>query len=174
MQKDRQVGLDAFHAKESKQVENYVRMHNIQATKTSLGTFVEIKNPGEGALIDSGKQVSVIYTGKLFPSGQVFESNDKEDGQPIKFVIGRHAIIPGWDDGLRLLKKGSTATLYIPAFLAYDQQAGPGRTPNENLIFDVKIVDVTDAPADSGMMPMRPGTSARPKMQSQAAAPSKK
>ena len=45
--------------------------------------------------IDSGKQVSVIYTGKLFPSGKVFETNDKEDGQPIKFVVGSHSIIPG-------------------------------------------------------------------------------
>ena len=85
---------------------------------------------------------------KLFPSGKVFETNDKEDGKPIKFVIGRTAIIQGWDEGLRLLKKGGTATLYIPAFLAYDQQpSGPGRKPNENLIFDVKVTDVTDAPA---------------------------
>ncbi len=83
--------------------------------------------------------------------------------QPIKFVIGKNTIIPGWDDGVRLLKKGATATFYIPAFLAYDQQPGPGRTPNENLIFDVKIVDVTDAPAE-GEMPMRPGASARPDM----------
>jgi hypothetical protein len=53
--------------------------------------------------------------------------------------------------------------LYIPAFLAYDAQPGPGKTPNENLIFDVQIVDVTDAPAEQpmrmpqrGMMPGRP------------------
>ena len=57
--------------------------------------------------------------------------------------------------GIRILKKGGTATLYIPAFLAYDQQpSGPSRKPNENLIFDVKIVDVTDAPAESAI-PMR-------------------
>jgi len=176
LQKDRQVGLDALHAKETKQVENYLQLHNIQATKTSLGTFVEVKNPGEGALIDSGKQVSVIYTGKLFPSGQVFESNDKEDGQPIKFVVGTHTIIPGWDDALRLLKKGSTATLYIPAFLAYDQKPGPGNKPNENLIFDIKIVDVTNAPpaANVGMMPTRPGASPRPNMKTPPPAPSKK
>ena len=78
-------------------------------------------------------------------------------------MIGRHAIIPGWDDGLRLLRKGAKATLYIPAFLAYDQQPGPGRTPNENLIFDVNIVDVTDAPAET-QMPMRPGGMGRPNM----------
>jgi FKBP-type peptidyl-prolyl cis-trans isomerase len=158
---DREKVLDVFHAKQIKDVENYLQQHNVQATKTNMGTFVEIKNAGEGALIDSGKQVSVIYTGKLFPSGKVFETNDKDDAQPIKFVIGRHSIIPGWDDGLRLLKKGSTATLYIPAFLAYDQQPGPGKTPNENLIFDVKIVDVTEGPAE-GQMPGRPGAAVRP------------
>jgi FKBP-type peptidyl-prolyl cis-trans isomerase FkpA len=173
VQKDRQVGLDAFHAREIKQVENYLQQHSIQATKTNMGTFVEIKNAGDGALIDSGKQVSVLYTGRLFPSGKVFETNDKEDGQPIKFVIGRHSIIPGWDDGLRLLKKGATATLYIPAFLAYDQQPGPGKTPNENLIFDVKIVDVAEGPAE-GQMPIRPGVSARPNMRVKPATPAKK
>jgi FKBP-type peptidyl-prolyl cis-trans isomerase len=161
VKKDRQGLLETFHAKEILQVENYLKQHNIQATKTTMGTFVEIKNPGEGPLIDSGKQVSVIYTGKLFPSGKVFETNDKDEAQPIKFVVGRRGIIQGWDDGVRLLKKGGSATLYIPAFLAYDQQPGPGKTPNENLIFDVKIVDVTDAPAENEMS-MRPGAGQRP------------
>jgi FKBP-type peptidyl-prolyl cis-trans isomerase FkpA len=161
VQKDREAAMEVFHAKEIKQVENYLQQHNIQATKTSMGTFVEIKTPGEGALIDSGKQVSVIYTGKLFPSGKQFETNDEEGKQPIKFVVGRHTIIPGWEDGVRLLKKGAVATFYLPAFLAYDQQPGPGKTPNENLIFDVKIVDVTEAPAAEDM-PMQPGTSMRP------------
>ena len=163
VKKDRDSLLVGFHAKETQQVENFLKEHNIQATKTEKGTFVEIKNPGQGPIIDSGKQVSVIYTGKLFPSGKMFETNDKEDGQPIKFVVGSHKIIPGWEDGVRLLKKGSSATFYIPAFLAYDQQIGPGKKPNENLIFDVKIVDVTDAPAESEM-PMMPGTQSRPNM----------
>ena len=163
VKKDREALLVPFHEKEIKQVEDYLKQHHIEATKTAMGTFVEIKTPGEGALIDSGKQVSVIYTGKLFPSGKQFETNDEVGKAPIQFVVGKKTIIPGWDDGVRLLKKGATATFYIPAFLAYDQQPGPGRTVNENLIFDVKIVDVTDAPAE-GEMPMRPGASARPDM----------
>jgi FKBP-type peptidyl-prolyl cis-trans isomerase FkpA len=163
VKKDREALMVGFHAKETQQVEDYLKAHNITAVKTEKGTFVEIKNPGEGALIDTGKQVSVIYTGKLFPSGKIFETNDKEEGQPIKFVVGRHSIIPGWEDGVRLLKKGSTATFYIPAFLAYDQQPGPDRKPNENLIFDVKIVDVTDAPAENPMQ-MMPGGQMRPNM----------
>jgi FKBP-type peptidyl-prolyl cis-trans isomerase FkpA len=172
VKKDRQALLETFHAKEIQQVENFLKQHNIQATKTTMGTFVEIKNPGEGALIDTGKQVSVTYTGKLFPSGKIFETNDKDDGQLVKFVVGRRGIIQGWDDGVRLLKKGSTATFYIPAFLAYDQQPGPGKTPNENLIFDVKIVDVTAAPAESEMT-MRPGGSRRPNIRQIPPAPHK-
>jgi FKBP-type peptidyl-prolyl cis-trans isomerase FkpA len=160
VQKDRESLLVGFHQKEINQVSDYLKIHNIQAIKTDKGTFVEIKEPGDGPLIDSGKQVSVIYTGKLFPSGKVFETNDEEGKQPIKFVVGRKAIIPGWEDGVQKLKKGAKATFYIPAFLAYDQQPGPGKTSNENLIFDVKIVDVTDAPAQEEMS-MPPGAQRR-------------
>jgi FKBP-type peptidyl-prolyl cis-trans isomerase len=173
VKKDRDSLLVGFHAKQSQQVENYLKEHNIQATKTAKGTFVEIKTPGDGPVIDSGKQVAVIYTGKLFPSGKVFETNDKENGQPIKFVVGKHQIIQGWEDGVRLLKKGSSATLYIPAFLAYDQQIGPGKKQFENLIFDIKIVDVTDAPAES-QMPKMPGGQNRPNMHAAPAPVQKK
>ncbi len=173
VKKDRKAALDVFHAKEVKDVEAYLQQNNIQTTKTTLGTYVQIHTPGDGPLIDSGKQVSVIYTGKLFPSGKVFETNNEEGKQPIKFVVGSHSIIQGWDDGVRLLKKGASATFYIPAFLGYDQQPGPGKKPNENLIFDVKIVDVTDAPPASEM-PMHPGAQVRPNMRPQPAPPAHK
>jgi FKBP-type peptidyl-prolyl cis-trans isomerase FkpA len=160
LKKDRMAALEVLHAKENTEVADYLQKNNIEATKTTLGTYVQIHTPGDGPLIDSGKEVSVLYTGKLFPSGKVFETNNEEGKPPIKFVVGAHSIIPGWDDGVRLLKKGATATFYIPAFLAYDQQAGPGKKPNENLIFDVKIVEVNNAPAPSAQ-PV-PGMQGRP------------
>jgi FKBP-type peptidyl-prolyl cis-trans isomerase FkpA len=133
--------------KEIKAVEDYLASNKINTQKTAKGTYVEIESLGDGLKVDSGKQVSVRYTGKLFPSGKVFESNMNDTSkQPIKFVVGRRAIIQGWDDGLRLFKKGGKGTLYIPAFLAYDAQPGPGNKTYENLIFDVEIIDVTDAP----------------------------
>ena len=99
------------------------------ATKTEGGVYVVVKDPGNGPQVDSGKQVLVHYTGKLFPSGKVFESNMTGPGnEPLKFVIGRHQVIPGWDDGLKQFRQGGKGTLYIPAFLAYDQRPGPGQT----------------------------------------------
>ncbi len=155
-EKDRSAGMEKFHLKESKEVEDYLSRNKITATKTAKGTYVRIDSTGNGPAVDSNKQVSVFYTGKLFPGGKTFESNVGKE--PIKFVIGRHQIIPGWDDGLRLFKKGGRGTLYIPAFLAYDAQPGPGKTPNENLIFEIEVTDVTDAPAETpSMMPGGPG-----------------
>jgi len=140
-------------------VESYLSQNKINAAKTEKGTYVVVQSAGDGAQVDSGKQVSVRYTGKLLPSGKEFESNMKGPGnEPFKFVVGRGQIIPGWDDGLRKFKKGGKGTLYIPAFLAYDQQPGPGHTPYESLMFDVEIVDVTDAPAPAAapVMPSMP------------------
>jgi FKBP-type peptidyl-prolyl cis-trans isomerase len=140
--------------REIKAVEGYLAKNNITAQKTEKGAYVVIQSVGDGAQVDSGKQVSVRYTGKLFPSGTVFQSNMTGPGnEPLKIVVGTGAVIPGLDDGLRKFKKGGKGTLYLPAYLAYDQQAGPGHKPYENLIFDIEVDDVTDAPPPSAQMP---------------------
>jgi len=157
---DRDQELEKEKQKESKAIEDYLAKNNIHTEKTAKGTFVAVQTPGDGPQVDSGKQVSVRYTGHFFPSGKEFESNMKGPGnEPIKFVVGQGGIIEGWDDGLRKFKKGGKGVLYIPAFLAYgpDAQRSPGHKPFENLYFDVEVVDVTDAPkaAAGPQMPMQ-------------------
>ena len=51
-------------------------------------------------------------------------------------------VIPGWTEGIQLLKEGGEATFYIPSKLAYRDQAVPGGKigPNSTLVFDVKLV----------------------------------
>jgi FKBP-type peptidyl-prolyl cis-trans isomerase len=149
LKQDREKEMQKERQKESTAIENYIQKNNIQVQKTAAGTFVEVKSVGDGPAVDSGKLVSVLYTGKSFPSGKVFETNmTGPHKDPIKFIVGqRNGMIKGWDDGLRLFKKGGKGTLYIPAFLAYDASPGPENKPFQNLIFDVEIADVTDAPA---------------------------
>jgi len=160
--KDREDEMGKEKQREANVMEDYIAANKISAKKTDAGTYVEIKEVGDGPAVDTGKQVSVLYTGKLFPSGKEFESNitgPRKD--TLKFVVGRHGIIPGWDDGLRLFKKGGKGTLYVPAFMAYDAQpSGPSHKPFESLIFDVQVVDVTPAPKETprqgGMPQMSP------------------
>jgi FKBP-type peptidyl-prolyl cis-trans isomerase len=155
---DRKIESDKEHDREAKAVEKYLADSNISATKTTAGVYIVIKDPGNGPQVDTGKQVLVHYTGKLLPSGKIFESNMTGPGNsPLKFVIGQHQVIPGWEEGLKQLHQGGKATLYIPAFLAYDQRPGPGHTPYENLIFDVVVDSVRTAPPAPARPAFSPG-----------------
>ena len=95
----------------AKEMEAYIADKKINAQKTDKGTFVEITSQGTGPQADSGKYVSVRYTGKLLETGKEFESNMKDTSRPaFNFVLGAGQVIPGWDAGLKLLKKGAKAT----------------------------------------------------------------
>jgi FKBP-type peptidyl-prolyl cis-trans isomerase len=154
---DNEKEVAAEKQREITAVESYLAKNNIKAEKTEKGVYVVVQSEGDGPRVDSGKQVAVRYTGKLLPSGKEFESNMKGPGDPYKFILGTGSIIPGWNDGLLKFKKGGKGTLYIPAFMAYNQQPGPGHKPFENLIFDIEVTDVTDAPAPkTPTQPMMP------------------
>lgn len=141
-----------------KELEDYLAKNNIKYQKAPEGTFVEVKDPGNGAAVDSGKYCSIRYTGKSFPSMKVFESNMEAGKQPFDVVIGTHAVIPGWDEGLKYFKKGGKGTLYIPFFQAYGAQPGPGGVQFENLVFDIEVVNVSDSAPKQAMpnIPMPP------------------
>lgn len=140
-----------------KEIEDYLAKNKITAQKAPLGTYVEVKQQGNGAQVDSGKHCTIRYTGKNFPSMKVFESNMEAGKDPFSVLVGTHAVIPGWDEGLKYFKQGGKGTLYIPFFNAYGPQPGPGGQPFENLVFDIEVVSVSDtAPAPKQQMPQMP------------------
>jgi len=164
LNKDRTAELAKQKDREIKFVEDYLASKHIQAQKTAHGVYYVIQDPGTGAQVDSGKQVAVRYTGKLLPSGRIFDGNMTGPADPYKLVIGAGSVIPGWEDGLKVFKKGGKGTLYVPAFMAYDDRPGPGRKPFENLMFDVEVVDVTDAPPAAAVPQGMPNMRGIPQM----------
>lgn len=150
-----QQKLENLKGPKTKELEDYLTKNKIQYQKGAQGTFVEIKDPGTGTQVDSGKYVSVRYTGKSFPGLKVFESNMDGNRPPFDVQIGSHSVIPGWEEGLQYFKKGGKGTLYIPFYMAYGQRPGPGGQPYENLVFDIEVVDVSDtAKRQAPAMPM--------------------
>src|SRR5690606_32980839 len=102
-----------------------------------------------------GDTVQVNYTGAL-TSGDVFDTSIKEVAEqnnifnpmrpyePAKFAIGVRQVIPGWDEGLLLLPKGSKAKLIIPSELGYGERGDMRGTipPFAPLVFDIELIDV--------------------------------
>ncbi|HTB51952.1 MAG TPA: FKBP-type peptidyl-prolyl cis-trans isomerase [Ferruginibacter sp.] len=130
---------------DDKKLTDYMTAKHIVATKGQWGTYVSITDPGAGDLIDSNSVVMVNYTGKTLVD-TVFDSNvSAEFGHvgPFAVNMGQINVIPGWVDGLRQMKKGSKGIFLIPSSLAYGKKgSGPKIGPDENLIFNVEVVDI--------------------------------
>ena len=109
--------------------------------KTDSGLRYQIIQSGDGKKAQTNTTVSVHYKGQL-SDGTVFDSSYKRN-QPIDFTLGVGQVIPGWDEGIALLKVGDKARFVIPSHLAYGSRgAGGVIPPNANLIFDVELVGV--------------------------------
>ncbi len=103
---------------------------------------------GDGNEAKSGSTVSVDYTGWLYdPSapdkkGKKFDSS-LDRGDPFSFVLGRGAVIRGWDEGVKCMKEDGKRTLIIPPDLAYGKRgAGGVIPPDSTLLFDVELISV--------------------------------
>lgn len=116
---------------------DFAKNKDVKTTKSGL--LYKIENAGKGEAIKATDTVKVHYTGKL-PNGKVFDSS-VERGQPVEFQLNQ--VIPGWTEGLQLVKKGGKIQLVIPPALGYGKQgAGASIPPNSTLIFDVEVLDV--------------------------------
>jgi len=110
-------------------------------SKTDSGLRYQIIQEGAGSKAEKGKTVSVHYKGQLL-DGTVFDSSYKRN-QPIDFALGTGQVIPGWDEGVALLKIGDKARFVIPSDLAYGSRgAGGAIPPDATLIFDVELMNV--------------------------------
>ena len=108
---------------------------------TESGLQYIVVASGDGASPKQGQVVSVHYTG-WFTDGNKFDSS-VDRGEPIRFPLGTGQVIPGWDEGVALMKIGDKRRFIIPSDLAYGERGHPaGIPPNSTLIFDVELVDV--------------------------------
>jgi len=95
--------------------------------------------------------VLVHYEGALVSTGAVFDSS-YERQQPAEFPL--LAVVPGWQEGLQLLKPGDEATLVIPAALGYGAQGSPPDIPpNADLRFRVELLAFANSPTETYYAP---------------------
>ncbi|MGD8351004.1 MAG: FKBP-type peptidyl-prolyl cis-trans isomerase [Gammaproteobacteria bacterium] len=103
---------------------------------------------GKGPEAVPFSSVEVHYTGRL-EDGTVFDSSVGR-GQPFSFTLGAGQVIPGWEFGIRGMKKGGKRVLTIPPGLAYGERgAGNVIPPNATLEFEVELMSVAPPPFES-------------------------
>jgi FKBP-type peptidyl-prolyl cis-trans isomerase len=110
---------------------------------TASGLEYKVLSPGSGASPGPTDEVTVNYRGTLL-DGKEFDSSYKR-GQPAKFPLNH--VIPGWSEGVALMKPGAKYQFWVPPQLAYDTQSPPGIPPGSLLVFEVELLSSKAAPA---------------------------
>ena len=112
------------------------KMPGVQTTSTGLQYKSNVE--GQGVMPDKNDKVTVHYHGTTI-DGVIFDSS-VDRGKPATF--GLNQVIPGWTEGLQLMKEGSKFTFYIPQGLAYGSRAQGKIEAFSTLIFEVELIKV--------------------------------
>lgn len=108
----------------------------LQKSKTGLEYI--ILAPGEGDLLERGEPALTHYYGCLKADGKMFDSSF-ERGAPASFTVGQ--LVPGFNEGMLMLKPGGKAVLFLPASLGYGARVmADGKIPpNSDLVFYLEV-----------------------------------
>jgi FKBP-type peptidyl-prolyl cis-trans isomerase len=107
-------------------------------TTTASGLQYQVLTAGTGPKPTMKDGVNVHYKGTLL-DGKTFDSS-YDRGQPATMPL--EGVIPGWSEGLQLMRTGSKYRFWIPAKLAYGEQAPPMIGPNQVLVFEVELLNI--------------------------------
>ncbi|HEY0511609.1 MAG TPA: FKBP-type peptidyl-prolyl cis-trans isomerase [Thermoanaerobaculia bacterium] len=133
---------------------------------TASGLQYEVLKEGAGPTPKATDTVTVNYKGTLM-DGTTFDSS-YDRGQPATFVLNQ--VIPGWTEGVQLMKVGSKYKFYLPSALGYGERGAGGVIgPNAPLVFEVELVSIgapqtEGGPAATGaqVQPQKPAPAQKP------------
>jgi len=132
--------MKKLEEEESVKLNSYLTTNNITQKPSTSGLIYIEKKAGNGAKPAAGKKVKVNYFGALI-DGTKFSSTE-DGGKPYEFEIGKNQSIPGFEEGISMMKAGGKARFIIPSKLAYGNQGGGPIPPFATLVFDVELLDV--------------------------------
>jgi FKBP-type peptidyl-prolyl cis-trans isomerase FkpA len=134
--------------KEAEQIKgwlDYVIGNGNNIDTTSTGLYYIVQKVGFGAKVATGDTVTVKYIG-FFLSGIVFDSSLNTRDSTFTFVHKdinpKKRLIPGWEEGIEMLSKGSKAIMMIPSEKGYGTGGYLTIPPYTPLLFQIEIINI--------------------------------
>lgn len=146
MQAKQKAAAEANKATSEKFLEENKKKDGIKTTASGLQ--YKIITEGKGPKPKASDTVSVNYRGTLVNGTEFDKSKD-----PVSFPV--EGVIPGWTEALQLMPVGSKWQLFIPAALAYGENAPPMIGPNQTLVFDVELLEIKKAEKPEAEAPVK-------------------
>lgn len=108
------------------------------STASKIYYIIDTTKVGTGLKIVSGNKLTVSYTGRYL-DGTVFDFSNSYSY--VHKATGQR-MIPGWEEAIELLSKGSRAAFLIPSSLAYGPDGYYSIPPYCPLLFTIEVLDI--------------------------------
>lgn len=105
---------------------------------TPSGLQYQVLEAGKGPTPTDEDIVVVGYDGKLI-DGTVFDQSTPQ--QPLVKPLGEHAVVPGFEEAVKLMPVGGRYRVWLKPTLAYGPQANGPIPANSILVFDLTMLD---------------------------------
>ncbi|GAA4106596.1 peptidylprolyl isomerase [Aquimarina addita] len=137
-----------------------------KATKLKSGLEILLTEEGNGEKPKSTDMVNLNYEG-YFKDGKIFDTNKREVAEEFGIFNERRAahpkgyapmtmkyspdaqMIPGFAEGVQQMKVGDKAIIFIPPHLGYGDKATGPIPPNSELIFELELLSIAEAPTQA-------------------------
>ena len=119
--------------------EEFLVQNRIKSGVVTLpsGLQYKIMKPGTGKKPASGDTVKVNYISKTIHD-KIFDTTyNGNQTTPVQFSVDK--VIPGWSEGLKLMREGAKWELYVPHSLAF-KDASP--LAGQTVIFEIELLRV--------------------------------
>lgn len=167
--------LEGFTSKVNNQIKAKNAEVKVENDKLSVAMMADAKKIKGAQIFDNGIVIQEIKAGTgAFPgatddvqieyilknakgetiqnSYEMKKMNPKQE--PIAMNLGQ--VIPGWTFGLQKMKKGGKYKLFIPADMAYGDQAPTEIGPGAALLFEIELLNFGKAGSLAPPMPQAP------------------
>jgi peptidylprolyl isomerase len=113
-------------------------------TTTASGLQYIMLVNGSGDAPKPGNIIKMHYIAKLADGTEL--ANTYTDNQPATTVWGRKELLPGWEEGVGLMKAGGKISLVMPPALAFGADGSGSIPPNTPILMEVELLGVSPAP----------------------------
>ena len=128
---------------------SYVKPDPTKQTTTASGLKYQVLHEGTGVQPKLGDLCAVNFFGWLAADGKLFDTNLKS-GDVLRASLVPGKLIPGWIEGLPLMKEGATYLFEVPAALAWGDKGSPADKsgaqmvpPKATVVFQIELVKVS-------------------------------
>lgn len=105
--------------------------------------------PGTGEVPIAGNIITMQYIATL-PDGTEL-ANTYTKNAPVSTIWGKKLLLPGWEEGIGLMKVGGKTKLVIPPSLALGEAGSGPIPPNSQIVIEVELLAVKPAPIPSAI-----------------------